>query len=107
VLASDLAQIIEQYHHALDAFMRGDAEPLKALYSRRDDAILANPFGPPVHGWDQVVLTMERAASHYREGVTSGRPLRTIGGRGGRESARRTSPRGVGSSGSPRARVTQ
>jgi hypothetical protein len=32
---SDLAQATEQNHRALDALLRGDAEPLKALYSRR------------------------------------------------------------------------
>src|SRR5688500_10285588 len=66
--ASDLAQAIEENHQALDAFVRGDAEPLKALYSRRDDVPLANPFGPPVRGWTQVAQAMERAASNYRDG---------------------------------------
>lgn len=65
---SDLAQAIELSHDALDAFVKGDAEPLKALYSRRDDVTLANPFGPPVRGWSQVTETMERAASNYRDG---------------------------------------
>jgi ketosteroid isomerase-like protein len=69
---SDLAQAIEQNHRALDAFLKGDAEPLKALYSRRDDVTLANPFGPPVRGWSQVAQTMERAASNYRDGRATG-----------------------------------
>jgi hypothetical protein len=47
MLPSDLAKIIEQDHQALDAFVKGDPEPLKDLYSRRDDVIIANPFGPP------------------------------------------------------------
>lgn len=64
---TDLAQAIEQDHRALDAFVKGDAEPLKALYSRRDDVTLANPFGPPARGWSEVAQTMERAASNYRE----------------------------------------
>jgi ketosteroid isomerase-like protein len=66
--APDLAQVIEQYHQALDAFVQGDAEPDKRLFSRRDDVTLANPLGPPVHGWDQVEATMERAAAQLREG---------------------------------------
>jgi len=66
--SSDLAQVIEQYHQALDAFVKGDPEPAKKLFSRRDDVTLANPLGPPARGWTQVEQTMERAASHYREG---------------------------------------
>ena len=69
---SDLAQAFDQNHQALDAFVRGDAEPLKALYSRRDDVTLANPFGPPVRGWNEAARTMERAASNYRDGEALG-----------------------------------
>ena len=70
--ASDLAQIIEHSHRALDAFMKGDAAPAKSLFSRRDDVTLANPFGPAVRGWPQIEPTLERAAAHYREGEVSG-----------------------------------
>jgi ketosteroid isomerase-like protein len=62
----DLA--VEQNHRALDSFLKGDPEPLKDLYSHRDDVTLANPFGLPVRGWKQVAETMERAASYYRDG---------------------------------------
>ncbi len=70
--ASDLAQIIEHSHRALDAFMKGDPEPAKALFSRRDDVTLANPFGPAVRGWPQIEPTLEQAAAHYREGEATG-----------------------------------
>jgi hypothetical protein len=43
-------QIVDQLHRALAALVTGDAEPLKALFSRQDDISLANPFGPPVRG---------------------------------------------------------
>jgi ketosteroid isomerase-like protein len=66
--ASDLAEAVEQSHRALNAFPKGDAEPLKNLFSRRDDVSIANPFGPPARGWKQVAATMERAASSYRDG---------------------------------------
>src|SRR5215203_1484364 len=69
---SDLAQAIEQNHRALDAFVRGDPEPLKALYSRRDDVTVANPFGPPAHGWSDVSATLDRAAKVYRNGEIVG-----------------------------------
>jgi ketosteroid isomerase-like protein len=69
---SDLAQVIEDHHRALDTFMKGDPEPLQRLFSRRDDVTLANPFGPPVRGWIQAAATMERAAANYREGQAAG-----------------------------------
>ena len=66
--ASDLAQVIEEYHRALEAFVKGDPEPNKKLFSRRDDVTLANPLGPPARGWNQVETTLDRAASLLREG---------------------------------------
>ena len=68
MFASDLAQVIEEYHRALDAFVKGDPRPTKKLFSRRDDVTLANPLGPPARGWDQVEKTLERAASQIRDG---------------------------------------
>jgi ketosteroid isomerase-like protein len=64
----DFDEVLEQYHLALDEIMQGSAEGYKKLYSRRDDVTLANPFGPPVRGWAEVAKTLERAASHYRDG---------------------------------------
>ena len=69
---SDLAQLMEQDHRALDAFVRGDPEPKKKLYSRRDDVTLANPLGPPARGWDEVEKALEHAASQLREGEVIG-----------------------------------
>jgi ketosteroid isomerase-like protein len=70
--ASDLEQVMEQDHRALDAFVTGDPEPKKRLYSRGDDATLANPLGPPARGWNQIAETLERAASQVREGEVVG-----------------------------------
>jgi ketosteroid isomerase-like protein len=65
---SGFEQVVEQYHRALDAFVRGDPGPDKELFSRRDDVTLANPLGPPARGWNQVEKTMEAAAGQLREG---------------------------------------
>ena len=65
---ADLDQVVDQSHLALDAFFKGDPEPIKAAFSHRDDVSLANPFGPPALGWTQVAETIARAASHYRDG---------------------------------------
>jgi ketosteroid isomerase-like protein len=64
----DLSHTIEQYHRALDVFGTGDPEPNKKLFSRRDDVTLANPFGPPVRGWNEVEKVMENAVAQLREG---------------------------------------
>ncbi len=72
MVAPDLDHFVDQYHRALDEFFRGDPEPAKMLYSHRQDASLANPFGPVAIGWEQVEETMERAASNYRDGGATG-----------------------------------
>ncbi len=64
----DLDQAIEQSHLACGEIVRGNPEPLKSVYSHRDDVSLANPFGPAMRGWKQAAETMERAASNYRDG---------------------------------------
>jgi ketosteroid isomerase-like protein len=64
----DLEPVVEQYHRALEAFVRGDPEIQKTLFSTRDDVSLANPLGPPARGRSAVEQTMDRAASQLREG---------------------------------------
>jgi ketosteroid isomerase-like protein len=68
----DLDQVIERSHLALGEIVNGNPEPLKEIYSHRQDVSLANPFGPPVRGWDEAAQTMERAASNYRDGEIIG-----------------------------------
>jgi ketosteroid isomerase-like protein len=38
------------------------------MFSHREDVSLANPLGPPAHGWEQVAQTIERAASSFTDG---------------------------------------
>ena len=64
----DVDQLIDQYQQALDVFMKGNPEPVKELFSHREDVTLANPLGPPAHGWDEVGATIEHAASQFRDG---------------------------------------
>jgi ketosteroid isomerase-like protein len=68
----DVDELIEQYHLALDEFLKGNPEPVGKLHTHRDDVTLANPYGPPARGWDEVAPTLERAASHYRDGEATG-----------------------------------
>src|SRR5512142_3395597 len=67
-MASDLERTIEQYHRALDAFVRGDPEPMMSLFSRDEGATLANPFGRPARGWRQIREGLDRAAFQFRDG---------------------------------------
>ena len=67
-----LDQVIEHSHLALGEIVNGNPEPLKMMYSHHEDVSLANPFGPPVRGWEQAAATMERAASNYRDGEITG-----------------------------------
>ena len=68
----DFDQVIEPYHLALDKIINGDPDGYKQLYSHREDVTLANPFGPPARGWEQVSATLERAASQFRDGEIVG-----------------------------------
>ncbi len=65
-------RFIEEYHRALDEIMRGSPDGYKRVYSRRDDITLANPFGPPVRGWENVARALEGAAANYRDGEATG-----------------------------------
>jgi ketosteroid isomerase-like protein len=64
----DFDTVVEQYQRALGEFMKGNPEPVKMVFSHREDVTLANPLGPVARGWEQVAATGERAASQVREG---------------------------------------
>jgi ketosteroid isomerase-like protein len=66
-----LEQLIEREKEAWSAFVKGDPQPSKALFSRRDDVALANPWGPPARGWDRVEATLDAAAQRFRDGELS------------------------------------
>ena len=69
---ADLDAVIERYHAAIGDFIQGRAEGFETLYSRGDDATLANPFGPPARGWSQISRTLAGAAANYRDGEVRG-----------------------------------
>jgi ketosteroid isomerase-like protein len=64
----DFDTVVEQYQRALGEFVKGNPEPVKMVFSHREDVTLANPLGPVARGWEQVAATGERAASQVREG---------------------------------------
>src|SRR5215217_5121067 len=78
--------LIEQFHLAQGEVVKGNPEPVKRLYSHREDVTLANPYGPPVRGWEKVAEVTERATSKFRDGEIVGfeiieRPKVKVGGR--------------------------
>jgi ketosteroid isomerase-like protein len=71
----DVDKLIEHYQLATAEFVKGNPEPYKAVFSHREDVTLANPFFPPVRGWEQVSETLERTASLLRDGEFVGSEL--------------------------------
>jgi ketosteroid isomerase-like protein len=72
MMAPELERVVEQYHQAVDEIVKGNADGSRRAYSRRADVTLANPFGPPVRGREQVEQTLDRAASQMRDGALTG-----------------------------------
>ncbi len=68
----DFDEVVEHYHLALDEYVKGNLEPVKMLFSHREDVTLANPLGPAARGWEQVAAAAERAASQFSEGESVG-----------------------------------
>jgi ketosteroid isomerase-like protein len=68
----DVDELIEQYYRAQREFLRGNPETVKVLFSHREDVTLANPYGPPVRGWEEVARTIEHAASLRSDGTFLG-----------------------------------
>ena len=66
--ADDLNEVLEQYRLASAEFVKGNPEPYKMVFSHQEDVTFANPYGPPVRGWEQVAEVMEHAASRLRDG---------------------------------------
>ena len=66
--ADEFDRVVEQFYLAQGEFVKGNPEPVKQLFSHREDVTLANPQGPAVRRWEQVAATMERAASQRRDG---------------------------------------
>jgi hypothetical protein len=46
----DVDELIERFHLAQGEVSKGNPEPVKRLFSRREDVTLNNPFVPPCVG---------------------------------------------------------
>jgi hypothetical protein len=63
----DFDAMVDKTHRGLDEFVKGNAAPMMALFSRHEDVTLANPLGPPRR--TEVEKATEQAAAPLREGT--------------------------------------
>ena len=70
---TDLDDTVQRYQQTLaDDFVNGNPQPFKALWSQREDVVLANPFGPAVRGWERALAAIDYASSRFSDGEFSG-----------------------------------
>ena len=69
---TDFDEVMTQSRAALDQIAKGNPAGYKALFSAREDITLGNPFGGFGRGRAAVYEQLERAASHYRDGGSTG-----------------------------------
>ena len=66
--ASDFDRVLGDWHDAHHAFMKGDPEPVKAIWSHAEDVSVANPFGGAVRGWNEVGAAVDRSVTTVGDG---------------------------------------
>jgi hypothetical protein len=64
----EVNELIEQFHLAQGEVAKGNPEPVKRLFSHREDVTLNNPFVPLVRGWERVAEVTDRAVAQFRDG---------------------------------------
>ncbi len=69
VAVDNVDELIERYYRAQGEFLRGNPEPVKDLFSHTEDVTLANPYGPPVRGWEKVAEAVDHASSLRSDGT--------------------------------------
>ena len=72
VLCGRLAPFRKQYTTAQDAFQRGDAEPIKALWSHADDVTLFGALGGHERGWAAIGSRLSQVARMNTSGAHKG-----------------------------------
>ncbi len=67
----NFGRAIQEYDLAMSEFFKGNVDPLKSVYSNREDISLAQLSGSFIRGRRQVIDTASRNATKYREGNTT------------------------------------
>lgn len=68
VTAESFDAAVDESRRNLGSMAQGDAGPSIALWSQRDDVVLANPLGPPIVGFASVAAESARVASMFAGG---------------------------------------
>ena len=71
MVMADLADFLAEYQRSVEAFITGDPEPQKRLWSRADDAVLANPLVPVAKGWEAIARVLDETAVLLHDGTSS------------------------------------
>lgn len=67
-----LDEVVRLFHQTMNEFAQGNPEPAKAIFSHSEDVSLANPWGPPTVGWEQVSAALDSAAARFKDGRVTG-----------------------------------
>jgi ketosteroid isomerase-like protein len=67
--ADDFDSAVTAYRDAQVSLLHGDAAAVLALWSTRDDISIANPFGPPQCGQENVIAAIQKGAAQYHSGL--------------------------------------
>jgi ketosteroid isomerase-like protein len=65
----EFESVLHGWHEAHRAFMKGDPESVKGIWSHQEDVSVANPFGGVFRGWEQVAAAVDRSVSSVDDGV--------------------------------------
>jgi ketosteroid isomerase-like protein len=71
MVMADLTEFLAEYQRSVEAFITGDPEPQKRLWSRADDAVLANPLVPVAQGWEAIARVLDETAALLHDGTPS------------------------------------
>lgn len=63
---------------AQDRFVSGDAAPMKALWSRGDDATVFGGFGGVERSWSELEPRLDWAASEFSDGQSTSELITTV-----------------------------
>ena len=68
-MQSTFQEAVDEVHAALAHFVNGDAEPVRLLFSDREDVVLCNPLVPFAVGPVELAEVTRAAAAHFTTGT--------------------------------------
>lgn len=74
----ELRRAVEEFFKALNIMFEGDPEPMKALWSHKDDVIFLGPDGVMHKGWEDVSKSWEEEAEMKMHGSVEASDIQYI-----------------------------